>query len=152
MADWEVVAEGTSFWSLKETIGDFEMPKGTRMRVVMKTSMPWLFDMAGVEFIFKPFVPENMKLIDVWGEEGNGIVEMEVTGTPFLAVLAFLKAHWLAVAIAGILLYTVISFIWVMAKVPTVAQIPIWLILGAAGGVLVLAFVAARGGRSPPRR
>jgi len=147
---WATVAEGTSIWNLKETVGDFQMTKGSRMRVVMETSMPWLFDIAGAELAFKPFIPDDMKLLDVWGEDNTGIVEMEVTGTWFLAILAFVKAHWLAITIAGFLLGVIITFITIMVKVPSAAQIPIWLLLGAAAGVLVLAYASSRD-RAPPR-
>jgi len=150
MTQWQTVAEGTSFWNLKDTLGNVELPKGTRMRVVMETSAPWLFDVAGAEFVFKPVVPDNMKLIDVWGEGNEGIVEMEVTGTFWPVILAFLRAHWVALAIGTIVLATVVSFITVMVKVPAVAQIPVWLIIGAAGGVLLLAYVSAKGSRAPP--
>lgn len=146
---WETVAEGISIWDL-ETIGDFEMPKGTRMRIVMETPLSWLFDLAGAEWAFAPFVPDNMKLIDVWGESGQGIVELEVTGTWFLAALAFMKAHWLALTIAGFVVGTIVTFIVIMVKVPAVGRIPVWLILGAAGGILLLTYVGARG-RAPPR-
>ena len=74
---------------------------------------------------------------------------MEADPAFLVAVLAFMKLHWLAVTIAGFVLYTLISFIRVMVKLPAVAQIPIWLIIGAAAGIVGLAIIGAR---SPPRR
>ena len=152
MTQWQTVAEGTSFWNLRDTIGNVELPKGTRMRVVMETSASWLFDIAGAEHVFKAVLPDDMKLIDVWGEGSEGIVEMEVTGTFWWAIWGFLKAHWVALVIGTIVLATVVSFITVMVKVPAVAQIPVWLIIGAAGGILLLAYVSARGSRAPTRK
>ncbi len=136
---WKVAAEGVSFSELEQIIADMELPKGTKMRVVMDTSVPWVFDMAGVEWAFNPFVPDGMKLIDVYGENGQGIVEMEADPAWLVATLAFIKAHWLAIVIAGFALALIVQFIRVMIEVPAWAQPPIWLLIGAAAIVLVLA-------------
>lgn len=149
MAQWQVVAEGVSLPELTQVVGDMELPKGTKMKVVMDTWAPWAFDMAGAELVFRPFVPSGMELVDVWGEDGQGIVEMEADPAWLVAVLAFIKAHWLAITLAGIALALLISFITVIVKVPAVAQIPIWLLVGAAAGIIGLALISAR---SPPAR
>jgi len=55
---WQTVAQGTSLLDLRETISDMQLPKGSRMRIQMDTSLPWLFDMAGAELAFLPFIPD----------------------------------------------------------------------------------------------
>jgi len=119
---WQVVAEGVSLSELRQTVGDMELPKGTRMKVVMDTPVAWAFDIAGAEWVFQPYIPEGMTLIDVYGEGGQGIVDMEADPAWLVAVLAFIKAHWLAIIIAGFVLTAIISFVrvWVeVIKAPT---------------------------------
>lgn len=148
MAQWRTVAQGTSIFDLESTIGEMELTKGTKVRVIMDTWASWAFDMAGAELIFKPFIPDGLDLIDVYGESGQGIVDMEADPAWLLGVLLFIKAHWVAITLAGLALYAIISFISVMVKVPAVAQIPIALIIGAAVGIVGLTLLATR---SPPR-
>jgi len=148
MAQWQTVAQGTSIFDLESTIGQLELTKGTKVRVVMDTWAPWAFDIAGAELVFKPFVPAGLDLIDVYGESGQGIVDMEADPAWLLAVVAFLKAHWLAITIAGFALYVIVSFITVMVKIPAAAQIPVWLLIGAAAGIVGLVVLSAR---APPR-
>ena len=149
MAQWQIVAQGTSIFDLESTIGQMELIKGTKVRVVMDTWASWAFDVAGAELVFQPFVPEGLDLIDVYGESGQGIIDMEADPAWLLAVVAFIKAHWIAITIAGFLLAAIISLITVMVKVPTIAQIPVVLVIGIAVGVVGLTLLASR---SPPRR
>lgn len=146
MAQWETVAEGVNFTQLKAVVADMELPKGSKVRVVMDTWMPWAFDVAGAELVFRPFVPDGLDLIDVYGEAGQGIVDMEADPAWLVAMLAFIKAHWLAITIAGFVLAAIISFITVMVKVPAAAQIPIWLLVGGAIAIISLAVIGARRG------
>jgi len=141
---WKTVAEGTSISNLEQTIADMELRKGTRIRVVMDTWAPWVFDVAGAELVFRPFVPDGLDLVDVWGESGQGIVEMEADPAWLAAVIVFIKAHWLAITLAGLALATIISSISIIIKVPTVAQIPIWLLIGAAAGIVGLVILSRR--------
>lgn len=135
---WETVAEGTSLFDLQSLVGDMELPKGTKMQVIMDLHLPvsWIFDVAGAELIFQPLMPEGMDLVDVYGEGSQGVVEMEADPAWLLAVLAFLKAHWLFIIIAGFLLGTLIAFITISIKLPAGAKIPFWLMVGAAMGVV----------------
>ena len=149
MAQWREVARGTSFADLESTVGQMELTKGTKVKVVMETWAPWVFDIAGAEIIFKPFIPEGLDLLDVYGESGKGIVEMEADPIWLIAMVAFMKAHWLAIIIGGFILATIISLIVVMVKVPAIAAIPIVLIVGAALGIVGITLLASR---SPPRR
>lgn len=144
MAQWQIVAEGVSISDLESIIGEMELPKNTKVRIVMDTWASWAFDVAGAELVFKPFVPNGLDLVDVWGENGQGIVEMEADPAWLVAVLAFIKAHWLAITIAGLLLAAIITFIVVTVKLPAVAQIPIWLLVGAAAGILGLIYVSSK--------
>jgi len=147
---WKTVAEGTNITNLQQVVEDMYLPKGAQVKVVMDTWAPWAFDVAGAEWAFKPFVPDGLELIDVYGQRNSGIVEMEADPAWLVAVLVFIKAHWLAVTIAGLALYTIISFIRVMVQLPSAAQIPVWLILGAAAGIIGLAVISARGQRRVP--
>ena len=54
MAEWQVVAQGTSLFDLESTIGQMELTKGTKIRVVMDTWATWAFDKGGAEWKFKP--------------------------------------------------------------------------------------------------
>lgn len=151
MAQWQTVAEGVSFSELELLVADMELPKGTKMKVVMDLTVPvgFLFDVAGAELIFQPFVPEGMELVDVYGEGSQGIVDMEADPAWLVAVWAFMKAHWLAIVIGGFILAAIISFITVLVKIPAAAQIPTALIVGAAVGVLGLLALSAYS-RKPP--
>lgn len=144
---WKTVAEGVSISDLELLVKDMWLPKGARIKVVMDTWAPWAFDVAGAELVFRPFIPDGLELIDVYGQGGRGIVEMEADPAWLIAILAFIKAHWLAITIAGLALYTIISFIRVLVKLPAAAQIPVWLILGAAAGIIGLAAISAKGQR-----
>jgi len=146
MAQWETVAQGMSLSDLQSTIGEMELPKGTKMKVVMDLKAPvgWAFDFIAAEWLMKPFVPDGMDLVDVYGEGSQGIVEMEADPAWLLAVVAFIKAHWLALTIAGFALALIISFISISVKVPTILQAPFWLLAGAALGIVGLVILAKK--------
>ncbi len=147
--EWQTVAQGVSIWDLEQTVADMELTKGTKVRVVMDTWAPWAFDVWGAELVFKPFIPEGLDLIDVYGENGQGIIDMEADPVWLVAALAFIKAHWLAITIAGFALAAIISLITVMVKVPTIVQIPFWLVMGAVAGVAGLFILAGRRPKIP---
>jgi len=144
--NWVTVAQGVNLFDLEATVEDLELPKGARMKVIMDLKMPigWAFDMAGAEFLFQPFVPDGMELVDVYGEGSQGFVEMEADPAWLLVALAFIKAHWLAITIAGVSLALIISFITVAVKAPAILQIPTWLIVGAAIGIVGLTYMQER--------
>lgn len=147
---WVKVAEGTSISSLSATVGEMEFPKGTKMKVVMAApGYDWLFDIAGAELVFGPFVPDGWELLDVYGENGQGIVDMEADPAWLVATLAFIRAHWLAITLAGVALGLIVTLITIWAKLPAAAAIPVTLLVGAAIGVLglvLLSSVMRRGG------
>jgi len=139
-SEWTVAAEGVSLTELAQVIADMELPKGTKMKVIMDLKFPlgWAFDIAGAELIFKPFIPEGVSVADVYGEGSTGIVELDIDPIRLAAILAFIKAHWLAITIAGLALTFLITFMVVMVKVPAAAAIPIAFIIGTAAGVVGL--------------
>lgn len=143
MAEWQAVAEGTNIWDLKSTVGELELPKGSRIKVVMDLKLPlgWAFDIAGAELIFKPFTPEGVTLIDVYGEGSQGIVELEADPAWLIPVLAFIKAHWLAITIAGFLLTAIIAAIIVLVKIAVAPALPVAAL--AIGGGLALVGILA---------
>lgn len=145
---WQTVAEGASFAELRSLIEDMELPKGTRVKVVMDLKVPigWAFDALGAELIFSPLIPSGMRLVDVYGGGSQGIVEMEADPAWFLALLAFIKAHWVAILIALFVLGMVIFFIRVMVEIvgPGPFGVPwwVWIVGGAAIAVpLIITFV-----------
>lgn len=138
---WQVVAEGTNIWDLKSTIGELELPKGSKIKIVMDTWVPWVFDIAGAELVFRPFVPDGLDLIDVYGENGQGIVDLEADPAWLLATLAFIKVHWLAITITGFVLTAIIASIIVLVKISVAPALPIAAI--AIGGGLALIGILA---------
>lgn len=143
MADWQVVAQGTNIWDLESTIGDLNLQKGARVRVIMDLNLPlgWTFDVAGAELLFEPFTPDGMSLLDVYGEGNTGIVEMEADPVWLLALLAFIKAHWIAITIAGFIITTIVASIIVLVKIAQAPALPVAAIaiIGglAVGGLLI---------------
>lgn len=138
---WVTVAEGASFAELRSLIGDMELPKGTKVKVVMDLKVPigFAFDAPGAEWLFKPFVPSDMKLLDVCGEGSQGIVEMEADPAWLVAILAFIRAHWLSILITGFVLGMIIFFIRVMIQItePGPFGIPWWVWLVGTGVIAV---------------
>lgn len=146
MAEWQVVAQGTNIWDLASTIGELELRKGSELRVIMDLNLPlgWAFDLAGAELIFKPFTPEGMTLVDVYGEGNVGIVEMKADPAWLLAILAFIKAHWVAIIIAGFVLTVIIAFITVLVKIAVAPALPVAAIaIGGALAVIAILGLAA---------
>jgi len=145
---WQVVAEGTSIFDLESTVGELELPKGSKILVVMDLKLPlgWAFSLPGAEIPFKPFIPEGTTLVDVYGEGSEGTIELEADPAWLLAVLAFIKAHWLAITIAGFVLATIITLIIVLVKIAVAPALPIAGIAIGGGLALigVLALIASR--------
>lgn len=141
---WEVVAEGTNIWDLESTVGELELPKGSKLKVVMDLKLPlgWAFDAAGAEWIFQPFIPDGMTLIDVYGEGNTGIVEMEADPAWLLAILAFIKANWIAITIASFTLAAIIATIIVLVKIAVAPALPIAAI-AIGGGLALIGILAA---------
>jgi hypothetical protein len=157
MAQWKTVATGASLNDLESTIGELQLPKGTPMKIYMDTPVSWAFDAFGAELLFKPYVPDGMELVDVYEENGRGVVEMEADPAWLLAVVAFIKAHWLAIVIAGFVLSFIVSAVIVSVRIPeeaipeTLGKFAMWAAIGIVGVVAVTKF-AQSSYRAPPRR
>lgn len=149
---WKTVAAGTSLSDLESMVADMELTKGTRVRVIMEAGWwDWLFNAAGAELVFGAYVPEGMEMVDVWGEDGQGIVEMKADPAWLLAVLAFISAHWVAIAIAGIVVATIVAFCYVMILIVSLmtGSLP-WLLGGSL--LLVGVWMWSKRARSPTGR
>lgn len=144
---WKTVAEGTSLEDLASNVGEMELSKGTKVRAVL--DMPgWhaLMDVAGAELVVAQFLPPGMDILDVWGEDGKGYIEMEADPAWLLAILAFMKAHWLAIIISGFVLMALVSFIRVMVWTVAAPQ-NAFAIVVVAGGALILIQILRRRAR-----
>ncbi len=142
---WQAVAQGVNLWDLKSTVGELELPKGSQLRIEMDLKLPlgWAFDAAGAEFIFEPFTPAGMELVDVYGEGSRGIVEMEADPAWLLAVLAFIKLHWVSILIASFLLAAIIVMITVLVKIAVAPTLPVAAI-AIVGGLILLGVLLQR--------
>lgn len=146
---WVKAAEGTSLEDLKTLIADRELKKGTRVKWVIDPKIPGaanVFNMVGAELAFKPFIPDGMELVDVYEEGGQGIVEMEADPAWLVAVVAFAKAHWLAITIATVALVAIIKLITMWVDI--VGRAASWLlviVLFAAVGMIVYGIWRSRG-------
>lgn len=103
---WTLLAASDSIETLGDDVfEDMELPKGTRVRVTMDFNLPvgYFFDLPGAEYIFRPVMPEGVDLIDVhsngaWGAVVEGVVDPAL----LLAILGFIKVHWLAISLITI--------------------------------------------------
>ncbi|MBA7703874.1 hypothetical protein ES703_112671 [subsurface metagenome] len=138
---WQTVAEGASFAELRSLIEDMELPKGTKVKVVMDLKVPigWAFDAPGAEWLFRPLIPSGLELVDVYGGGSQGIVEMEADPVWLVALLAFIKAHWVSILIALFVLGVIIFFIRVMVEIvgPGPFGIPWWVLLVGGAAIAV---------------
>ena len=143
-AEWTEVARGTNIWDLKSTVGEMHLPKGSRIKVVMDLKLPlgWDFDVAGAELAFKPFTPDGTTIVDVYGEGSQGIVELEADPVWLLSLLAFIKANWIAILIAGFVLTAIIMSIIILVKIAVAPTLPVAAIaiIGALtlGGIMMM--------------
>ena len=139
---WIEVARSTNIWDLQSVIGDLELPKGTRMKISMDTLVPWAFNVLGAELAFYPFIPDGMDLVDVYEENGKGVVELEADPAFLVPVLAFIAANWQGILVAGFVLVGIVLTIVVTIKTSSaIFEIPnmIWII-----GISVLGFILLR--------
>lgn len=140
MAQWQEVAEGINIWDLQATVADMELPKGTKMKIIMDLKVPigGMFNWAVADWLAEKFVPDGMVFIDAYGEGSQGIVEMEADPAWLLAVLAFIKAHWIALTIAGFLLAAIIASIIILVKLAVAPTMPTLALVGLGAGALLL--------------
>lgn len=139
MAQWEVVAQGVNIWNLQSTVGEMELPKGSKMKVVMDLTLPvgGMFNWAVADWLGEKFVPDGMEFVDAYGSGNQGTIEMKADPAWLLAVLAFIKAHWLALMIAGVLLSAIIASIIVLVKIAVAPTMPVAAIALIGGLILI---------------
>lgn len=138
---WVKAAQGTSPDKLNLLIADRELEKGTRVRWVLDFKVPGVaktMDLWGAEAIFSPFVPPGLDLVDVYESGGKGYVDMEADPAWVVAIWAFVKAHWLAIVIAGFVIATVIKLITMWIEMAGEA-FP-WMVL-IVGAIILIAFM-----------
>lgn len=147
---WQVVAQGNSIESL-EQIKNISLPVGSKVRAKIESPVAWLFDMAGAELAFRPFTPDGLELIDVYAEGGAGYVDYDVIGSGvssisgggisaigvvLTGILAFIRAHWVAITIAGFLLTSIVASIIILVKL-AVAPVDMVVPLAIIGGFVI---------------
>lgn len=149
MAQWDIVAQGINIWDLQSTVGEMELPKGAKMKIIIDLKLPvgGLFNLAVADWLGEKFVPDGMDFVDAYGQGSQGTIEMEADPAWLLAILAFMKAHWLALMIAGIFLTAIIAAIIILVKVG-VAPLPSTLLI--VGGLGILALLVILGTRKVP--
>lgn len=138
---WVKAAQGTSPDKLRALIGDRELPKDTPVRWVLDFKVPGIaraMDLWGAESIFRPFVPDGLDLVDVYEKGGKGYVDMKADPAWLLAVVGFVKAHWLGIAIAGFLIATVVKLITMWIQVLEVVFPWVLLIVGGLALAAIL--------------
>ena len=142
---WQEVARGANIWDLAATIADMELPKGTRIKVVMDLKVPvgGLFNTGVGDWLGQRFVPNGTDFIDAYGEGSQGIIELESDPVWLIALLAFIKAHWVALMIAGFLLAAIIATIVILVKIAVAPTLPIATI-AIVGGLALLGIILVR--------
>lgn len=146
MAQWEVVAQGVNIWDLQVTVANMELTKGSKMKVIMDLKLPigGMFNWAVADWLAQRFVPDGMEFVDAYGEGSEGVIEFEADPAWLLAILAFIKAHWLALTIAGLLLTAIIASIIILVKVAVAPTLPI-ATLAIVGGIILAGILLTRG-------
>lgn len=146
MAEWQVVAEGTNIWDLASTVGELELPKGSKVKVVMDLKVPvgGMFNWAVADWLAQRFVPDGLVFVDAYGEGSQGKIEFEADPAWLLVMLAFIKAHWLALTIAGLLLTAIIAAIIILVKIAVAPALPVAAIAIGGGLALIGILVAIR--------
>jgi len=148
---WKTIAEGTSIGNLKAMVGDMELPKGTPVRFEMTLKLPLAhaFDLAGAELLFRPVMPEGLDLKDVYSPDDTYQVVVEAESDPvwIVAIIAFVKAHWLLVSLVGIGLVFTLGFLVgkISVKAPVTAGISTWAIVAVIAGIALVGYLAYRG-------
>lgn len=145
---WKLVGEGTSIDDLHPVVADRELKHGTRVRFKLDVMWPAgkAFDLAGAERLFSI---SGVEILDVRSDGWSGaVIEGKATGASpgpwIIAIIAFVKAHWVALAIGGFALYVIVSNIKFFAETIALAAslIPILIIVG----VVVIGIILLRKG------
>lgn len=148
---WTTVAEGTSLDTLKQLVADVELGKGTpiRFEMTLNTPVAHLFDLAGAELIFKPQMPEGLDLLDVYSPDNQYqvVIDCEADPVHLLAIVAFVKAHWLAISLISIGIVFALGFLVTAIKIKAEVAwvIPMWLTITVVVVCALVAYLAYKG-------
>lgn len=155
---WVTVAEGTTLDTLVATVPDREFGKDVPIRFELELKFPFakLFDLAGAEAIFRSKLPEGLDLVDVHSQ-GNSKVIIEAVSDPvsLAAIVAFVAARWLAIALVTIGITLALGLLVIAIKVKSPEEflekgvdLVKWGVIGGLGiGSLLLVRELIRPGR-----
>lgn len=145
-ATWVNVAEGSSFSSLSQLVGNQDLPKGTPVLVKMNVgAFAYAFDLPGAELAFQPFVPPGMDLRDVYGEGSYGYVKLESDPTSIGDMVSYIITFWGDILLSAVRLVTKVVNIVISAFIEWGAKTawnifsPVIILSAVAiGGVLLI--------------
>ncbi len=134
MIGYTLVAQGDKLSNLQSIVGDMALPSGTKLRLeadIISQNMPGgyispaiIFNVAGMENIFRPYMPASIILDDVRAEGTTLVVEMHATSPFLVPVIAFIAANWLSISITvgliGFALFTLIGGVELGVNLPAV--------------------------------
>ena len=153
---WETIAEGTRIENL-QSVRARKLAKGTRVRFTM-TTKTWLgiptaraFDLPGAEAIFRPVMPEGMRLLDVHSPDNREIVvvEAEVITNPAVttaSIIAFVAANWLRLSLVAIGIMVALGFLITSIRIEAEVIPHMWAMVLIAVVVIAVVFILARAG------
>lgn len=145
------IAEGTTLGELKALVADQELKKGVKVRFELELKLPvaHLFDLAGTELIFKPMMPEGLDLKDVYSPDNMYQVVIEAEADPvwIVAIVAFVKAHWLAISLISIGVMFTLGFLVIACKIKAEVAwtLPMWATIVIVAVLALIAYLAYRG-------
>ena len=153
---WETIAEGTrieDLWSVRAR----RLAKGTRVRFTM-TTKTWLgiptaraFDSPGSETIFRPVMPEGMRLLDVHSPDNREtvVVEAEVITNPAVttaSIVAFVAANWFRLSLVAIGIMVALGFLITSIRIEAEVIPHMWAMALIAIVIIAVVFILARAG------
>ena len=153
---WETIAEGDSLETLR-TVRSRKLAKGTRVRFTM-TTRAWAgiptaraFDLPGAELIFRPVMPEGMRLLDVHSPDDRElvVVEAEVITNPAVttsAIVAFVAANWFRLSLVAIGITVALGFLVTSIRIDAEVIPHMWAMLLIAVVIIAVVFILARAG------
>lgn len=118
---WRTVAQGTTLETLEATVADREFGKGVpvRLRFTLNQPLAHLFDMAGAEQACVSLIPEGLTIKDVYSPDNTYEVIIDCESDPvwLVALVAFVKAHWLALVLTAIGLTVALGLLIIAIKI-----------------------------------
>ncbi len=134
MLGYTLVAQGDKLSNLQSLVGDMALPSGTKLRLeadIVSLNIPGgyispavIFNVAGMEDIFRSHMPSSIILDDVRAEGTTLVVEMHATSPFLVPVIEFIAANWLSISITvgliGFALFTLIGGVRLGVNLPAV--------------------------------